>query len=334
MRPFAYAAPASVPEALAALMAAGPDARFLAGGTTLYDLMKLGVEAPPAVVDVHRLPELAVVDTSGPDELVFGAGARMADVAEDPVLLSDYPMLAESLAKAATQQLRTMATVGGNLLQRTRCSYFRGGAPFACNKREPGSGCSALEGIDRAHAVLGTSDSCIATYAGDWAVALIALDAVVDVLGPDGARTVALADLHHEPGSHPERESTLAAGELILRIRVPTTRTARGSTYHKIRDRESYAFALASAATAVALDADGVVTDARIALGGVATRPWRAAAAERTLVGAPLTVDTARRAGEAALAGARPGRHNGFKIELAVRTVTDALRIAGERAVQ
>jgi xanthine dehydrogenase YagS FAD-binding subunit len=332
VRPFAYAAPASVPEALDALASAGPDARFLAGGTTLYDLMKLGVETPAAVVDVHRLPELAVIDTSGPEQLVFGAGARMADVAEDPVLLLDYPMLAESLAKAATQQLRTMATVGGNLLQRTRCGYFRGGAPFACNKREPGSGCSAIEGIDRAHAVLGTSDSCIATYPGDWAVALIALDALVDVLGPDGARTVALAQLHREPGDHPERETTLAPGELILRMRVPTTRTARGSTYHKIRDRESYAFALASAATAVALDADGVVTDARIALGGVATRPWRASTAERTLVGAPLTVDTARRAGEAAMAGARAGRQNGFKIELAIRTVTDALRIAGERA--
>jgi xanthine dehydrogenase YagS FAD-binding subunit len=332
LRPFAYAAPTSVPEALDALVTAGPDARFLAGGTTLYDLMKLGVEAPPAVVDVLRLPELAAVDTSGPEELVFGAGARMAEVAEDPVLLRDYPMLAESLAKAASQQLRTMATVGGNLLQRTRCGYFRGGAPFACNKREPGSGCSAIEGIDRGHAVLGTSDSCIATYPGDWAIALIALDALVDVLGPDGARTVALADLHRAPGEHPERETTLAPGELILRIRVPTTRTGRGSTYHKIRDRESYAFALASAATAVALDADGVVTDARIALGGVATRPWRAAAAERTLVGAPLTADSARRAGEAALVGARPGRHNGFKIELAIRTVTEALRIAGERA--
>jgi xanthine dehydrogenase YagS FAD-binding subunit len=211
----------------------------------------------------------------------------MADVAEDPVVTRDYPARAESLAKAASQQLREMATVGGNLVQRTRCTYFRHGEPFACNKREPGSGCAAIGGLDRAHAVLGTSDACIATFPGDWPVALVAFDAQVDVLGPDGARTVALADLYREPGQRPDLETTLRPQELLLRIRVPATTIGRGSTYHKIRDRESYAFALASAAAAVALNADGTVADVRLGLGGVATRPWRAAEAERTLVGRP-----------------------------------------------
>ncbi|HEY4420505.1 MAG TPA: xanthine dehydrogenase family protein subunit M [Pseudonocardia sp.] len=334
MRPFTYEAPDTVADALDALAAAGPGAKFLAGGTTLYDLMKLGVEVPPAVVDVHRLPELSQIDSNGPHELVFGAGARMADVAEDPVVARDYPALAESLAKAASQQLREMATVGGNLLQRTRCTYFRHGEPFACNKREPGSGCAAIGGLDRAHAVLGTSDACIATFPGDWPVALVAFDAQVDVLGPDGARTVALADLYREPGQRPDLETTLRPQELLLRIRVPATTIGRGSTYHKIRDRESYAFALASAAAAVALNADGTVADVRLGLGGVATRPWRAAEAEQTLVGRPLTAETARQAGEAAFAAASPGRENGFKIELGIRTVADALRIAGERATR
>jgi xanthine dehydrogenase YagS FAD-binding subunit len=332
MRPFAYATPVDVADAVEALAAAGPGAKILAGGTTLYDLMKLEVETPTAVVDIHGLADLAAVDTARPGELVFGAGARMADVAEDPVLKRDYPALAESLTKAASQQLRTMATVGGNLLQRTRCAYFRGGAPFACNKRVPGSGCAARGGVDRGHAVLGTSEACIATYPGDWAVALIAFDALIDVLGPAGERTLPLADLHREPGDRPDLETTLAPDEVITRIRVPATPIGRASTYHKIRDRESYAFALASAAAAVAFGAGGVVTDARLALGGVATRPWRASAAERELVGRRLTAETARRAGEVAFAGARPGRLNGFKIELGIRTVADALRIAGERA--
>jgi xanthine dehydrogenase YagS FAD-binding subunit len=333
MRPFAYAEPDSIASAVEALAAAGPGAKILAGGTTLYDLMKLDIEAPTAVVDVHRLAELSAMDTSGP-ELVFGAGVRMADVAEDPVVLRDYPVLAESLAKAASQQLRTMATVGGNLLQRTRCAYFRGGEPFACNKRHPGSGCAAQGGLDRGNAVLGISSSCAAVYPGDWPVALMAFDAEVDVVGPNGGRTIAFADLHREPGDRPELETTVGSDELITRIRVPATETGRASTYHKIRDRESYAFALAAAAVGVALDSAGVVTDVRIALGGVATRPWRASGAEAVLVGQPLTEYTARRAGEAAFVGAQPGVHNVFKVELGVRTVADALRIAGERAVR
>jgi xanthine dehydrogenase YagS FAD-binding subunit len=333
MRAFSYTAPTSVAEAVEAIAAAGGGAKFLAGGTTLFDLMKLGVERPPALVDVSRLAELTTIDTSREDYLVFGGGARMADVAADPVVRRDYPVLSESLWRAASQQLRNMATVAGNLLQRTRCPYFRE-ITFPCNKREPGSGCAAREGIDRGHAVLGTSEACIAAYPGDWPVALIAFDAVVDVVGPRGERTVALADLHLEPGQTPHRENTLTPDELVLRIRVPVTPAGRGSTYLKIRDRESYAFALASAAVGLTFTGRGEVEDCRIALGGVATRPWRARAAEDVVIGRPLTEETARAAGEAALAGARPGTHNAFKIELAKRTVADALRIAGERAAR
>ncbi|MEU0462956.1 xanthine dehydrogenase family protein subunit M [Amycolatopsis sp. NPDC006131] len=330
MRAFSYLVPDSVDAAVDALRSAQPGTKILAGGTTLYDLMKLGIEAPPAVVDVHRLPGFDAVGT-GPDELSFGAGARMADVADHPVIRADYPALSESLWRAASQQLRNMATVGGNLLQRTRCAYFRGGPEFPCNKRNPGSGCAAIGGHDRAHALLGGSESCIATYPGDWAIALLAFDAVVDVLGPGGERQVPLADLHLEPGDDPTREHTLAADELIVRIRVPVSAAGRGSTYHKIRDRESYAFALASAAVAVTLDGD-VVGECRIALGGVATRPWRAAEAESFLSGRALTPENARRAGEIAFEGARPGTYNGFRVELGIRTVADAVRIAGERA--
>ncbi|WP_372662467.1 FAD binding domain-containing protein [Amycolatopsis kentuckyensis] len=332
MRPFAYVAPSSLADAVDALRDAVPGTKVLAGGTTLYDLMKLGIETPPAVVDVHRLPELTTIDV-GADELSFGAGARMADVADHAAVRAGYPALSESLWRAASQQLRNMATVGGNLLQRTRCGYFRGGPEFPCNKREPGSGCAAREGHDRTHALLGTSDACIATYPGDWAIALLAFDAVVDVVGPRGERTVACKDLHVEPGDDPAREHTLDADELILRIRVPATPAGRGSTYLKIRDRESYAFALASAAVALTLE-DGVIGDCRIALGGVATRPWRAGDAERALRGAPLTAEAARHAGEIAFAGARPGTYNGFRVELGIRTVADAVRMAGERATR
>ena len=333
MRAFAYTAPTSVSEAVEAIAVAGTGAKFLAGGTTLYDLMKLGVERPEALVDVSRLAELTTIDTSRTDYLVFGGGARMADVAADPVVRRDYPVLSESLWRAASQQLRNMATVAGNLLQRTRCPYFRE-EMYPCNKREPGSGCSAREGIDRGNAVLGTSEACTAAYPGDWPVALVAFDALVDVISPRGERTVAMADVHLEPGETPHREHTLAADELILRIRVPVTPAGRGSTYLKIRDRESYAFALASAAVGLTLTGQGQVDECRIALGGVATRPWRVRAAEQIVTGHPLTTETARAAGEAALAGARAGTYNAFKIELAKRTVADALRIAGERAAR
>ena len=333
MHPFAYTRPGSALDAVAALAAAGPDARFLAGGTTLYDLMKLDVMSPTTVVDVRALPGLIDIVTGDPAGLRLGAGATMTDVASDPVVARDYPALVESLTKAASRQLRNMASVGGNLLQRTRCSYFRGDVGYACNKRRPGSGCSAIEGIDRGLAVLGTSDACVANYPGDWAVALAAFDASVEIISPRGARTISIHDLHREPGDTPEVETTLAADELIVAIVVPPLAFGRASTYHKIRDRESYAFALASAAVVVDV-ADGAVREARVAVGGLATKPWRARNAGQVLVGQPLTSDTARLAGETALAGARPGRLNGFKVELGIRTVTDALMIAAERGTR
>lgn len=330
MRDFSYFRPASAPDAVGLMAAHQPGARYFAGGTTLYDLMKLGVESPSTVIDVSAIEGLSDVDTSDDAEIRIGALALMADVAENPVLRSDYPALAESLWKAASQQLRNMATVGGNILQRTRCAYFRGGPEFPCNKRQPGSGCAALDGLNRGHAVLGASDDCIAVYPGDWAVALAIFDAQVDVIGPQGKRIVALRDLHRGPGSTPHIETVLEPGELIVGIRVPRTRAGRASTYHKIRDRESYAFALASAAVAVEIDNDRVV-DARIALGGVATRPWRASAAEQSLIGFALTPDTARHAAEIAFADARPRQHNGYKVVLGIATVADALMIAKGR---
>ncbi|HEU4620078.1 MAG TPA: xanthine dehydrogenase family protein subunit M [Gammaproteobacteria bacterium] len=331
MHPFTYVKAATAADAVSAASAGGPGTRFLAGGTTIYDLMKLDVETPRRLVDLTGIGELGGFDTSGSQELVFGALARMSDVAEDPRLVRDYPALSESLWRAASQQLRNMATLGGNLLQRTRCAYFRFGEPFACNKRNPGSGCSAREGLDRGHALLGGSESCIAVYPGDFAIALVAFDAVVDVLGPNGERTIPLEQLHREPGRTPHIETVLAADELIVRIRVPTTPLGRGSTYHKIRDRESYAFALASAAVALQMQGE-VVRNARIAIGGLATRPWRVRAAEQALFGRPLTPQTARAAGEAAMQGAVPGRANEFRIELGIRTVADALMIAEQRA--
>lgn len=331
MRPFTYTRPRTAAEAVTAVADGGEGTRFLAGGTTLYDLMKLDVETPSAIVDVTGLDELRHFDTSRRRELVFGALAPMDAVANDPRLVRDYPALAESLSKAASQQLRNMASVGGNLLQRTRCPYFRGGEPYACNKREPGSGCSAMEGLNRGHAVLGGSDDCIAVYPGDWAVALAAFDAQIDTLSPRGRRTIALLDLHRAPGRTPNVETVLGRDELIVRIRVPTTRLGRASTYHKIRDRESYAFALASAAVALRLDG-GRVREARVALGGVATTPWRSRRAERALVGRRLTRAAADEAGEAAFAAARTRDGNAYKQELGARTVSDALMIAMERA--
>jgi xanthine dehydrogenase YagS FAD-binding subunit len=331
MQPFTYTRARTPADAVKAIAASGEGARFLAGGTTLYDLMKLDVETPRRVIDVSGLDELSRFDTSGRRELVFGALAKMSDVAADPRLVREYPALSEALWKAASQQLRNMASLGGNLLQRTRCAYFRMGEPFPCNKRKPGSGCAAIEGLDRGHAVLGGSEHCIAVYPGDWAVALAAFDAVVDVLGPKGRRSIPLQSLHREPGNTPHIETALASDELILRIRVPVTAAGRASTYHKIRDRESYAFALASAAVGLRLERD-IVREARIAVGGLATRPWRAPEAEEALIGKPLTEAAAQAAGVLALQGAKPGHHNRFRIELGARTVADALMIARTRA--
>jgi xanthine dehydrogenase YagS FAD-binding subunit len=330
MRPFSYTKATSLSEAVQTLSAGGPDTRYLAGGTTLYDLMKLGLERPAALIDITGIEELNGISVSA-SEISLGALARMSDVAARREIVRDYPVLSESLWKAASQQLRNMATIGGNLLQRTRCAYFRFGEPFACNKRKPGSGCSALGGLDRPLALLGTSSACIANYPGDFAVALAALDAEIDVIGVAGQRTIAIETFFREPGKTPHVENALAREELIIRVRIPAARLARASTYHKIRDRESYAFALTSAA--VALDMDGnTVRDARIAVGGVASRPWRTREAERSLIGGRLTSDAARAAGELAMRGAKAGHHNGFRVDLTARTIADALIIAKGRA--
>jgi xanthine dehydrogenase YagS FAD-binding subunit len=309
-----------------AVRAASASSRFIAGGTTLVDLMKLGVEQPTVVIDVNTLARrdatLAQVTALPRGGLRLGALAHMSDVAWDARVRDAYPLVSQSLLLAASGQLRNMATMGGNILQRTRCEYFRDTAS-PCNKREPGFGCSAINGVNGTHAILGTSAHCIATHPSDLAVALVALDATVRVRGAT-ERTIPFADFHVLPGTHPERETTLRAGELITGIDLPPLPFAKRSLYLKVRDRASFAFALASAA--VALDVDGgIVRAARIALGGVGTKPWRAHEAERVLVGKPVGDAAFRAAANAALVGAKPQKANAYKVELAKRTLVRAL---------
>lgn len=325
MQPFSYYRAETADDAVGAMARGG---RILAGGTTLYDLMKLDVETPSQVVDISRLPLRDIRLEDG--RLVLGACVRMSEAAEHETLRTEFPALSEALWRAASQQLRNMATLGGNLLQRTRCSYFRHGAPYACNKREPGSGCAAQDGLSRYHALFGGSEDCIAAYPGDFAVALAAFDAEIEILSPSGTRIVPIAELHREPGDAPERDTNLGPDDLITAIHVPQTAAARASTYHKIRDRESYAFALVSVAVGLEMDGD-TVRDARIALGGVATRPWRSTEAEQALIGRTLSEASAREAGDAAFLGAATTRHNAFKTELGARAVADALLIAQSR---
>jgi xanthine dehydrogenase YagS FAD-binding subunit len=293
--------------------------------------MKLCVEQPAHLIDIASLEGADRIDTSG-DRLFFGGGALLADVAEHAVVLRDYPVLAESLSKAASQQLRNMATVGGTLLQRTRCPYFRNGANgfYPCNKREPGTGCAAIGGLDRAQAVLGVSDACTAVSPGDWPVALTAMDAEIEVVGLNGTRVIPISELYLLPGETPHLEFTIGPEEIVTGISVPKTGAGRNSTYLKIRDRESYAFAVASAAVALDMDGDRV-RQAHIALGGVATRPWRARQTEALLQGHPLTRERALDAARAAFAGAKTGHHNAFKVDLGARTVADAIMNAGSK---
>ncbi|MET8308564.1 xanthine dehydrogenase family protein subunit M [Micromonospora sp. NPDC005173] len=317
MRPFRYHRPADVAEAVAVLTAE-PQAAYLAGGTNLVDLMKLGVQRPDLLVDVNRLP-LDAVEKLPDGGLWIGATVRNSDLAAHPVVRRDYPVLARALLAAASGQLRNLATTGGNLLQHTRCVYFQDTGK-ACNKREPGSGCAARHGQNRDLAVLGWSDECVATHPSDLAVALAALDAVVEVHEAGGARDIPLAALHRLPGEHPERETTLARGALITAVRLPALPMARRSTYLKVRDRASFAFAAGSVAAALDLDGD-VVRDVRLAYGAVAHRPWRAYRAEEELRGQPFSPELAARAADAELAEARPLRHNGFKLPL-TRAIT------------
>jgi xanthine dehydrogenase YagS FAD-binding subunit len=329
MRPFLFERVESPTAAVRAAAGPAPGAReahFLAGGTTLIDLMKLDVMRPEIVIDISALEHTALgsieADANG---LQLGALVRMADAADHPVVRRDYPVIAQSLLLAASAQLRNMASLGGNVLQRTRCTYFRDVSYAACNKRNPGSGCAAMNGVNRMHAVLGTSDQCIATYPGDFAQALIALDADVEIIGPAGVRSLPFSALHRVPGDAPDIETTLRPGEIISSFRISATPWTRRSLFVKVRDRESYEFAVASAAVALDL-MDGLVRTSRIALGGVATAPWRAERAEGTLRGKPIDERTARAAAETAFAAARPSKHNAFKIELGKRTLMRALQ--------
>ncbi len=326
MNTFEFVRPATAAEAVAA--GAAPGAAYHAGGTNLLDLMKGGIARPTRLVDVNRLPGLDRIEHAADGGVRIGALVRNADLAHDPEFSRRFPAVAEALLSGASAQLRNAATVGGNLLQRTRCAYFYDTAS-ACNKRQPGAGCDALGGENRLHAILGWSESCIATHPSDFCVPLAALDAVVEVEGRAGRRDVPLVDLHRLPGDAPERETVLDPGDLVLAVRLPAeaARFAPHARYLKVRERTSYAFAVVSAAAALRMEG-GRIADARIALGGVALKPWRAREAEAALAGAQPDAAVFRRAADAALADARPSGDNVFKVELARRIIARALSLA------
>jgi xanthine dehydrogenase YagS FAD-binding subunit len=321
MRPLSYARTTDVDGAIAAVARRG-DGAFLAGGTTEVDLVRQNVLRPGLLVDINDLPLNRVEDLLD-GGLRIGALARMSDVAQAAGVVQRFPVISQALLLGASAQLRNMASMGGNLCQRVRCSYFRD-ATSPCNKRDPGSGCAALDGFNRGHAILGTSDRCIATHPSDVAVALVALDAVVHTRGPGGERTIGIDDFFLLPGDTPEREHPLEHGELIVAIEVPATPVARRSVYLKFRDRESYEFALVSVAAAVRVQ-DDAVADVRLALGGVGTKPWRARLAERSLLGKPAREASYAEAARQELAAATPRPLNTFKVELARRAIVRAL---------
>jgi len=329
MRPFSYQRAAGLENASRLGLGTGQgqtDAavQFLAGGTTLVDLMKLDVLRPARVIDLGPLSAAHSGIEANANGLTLGAFARMSDVARHPAVLAGYPVIAQSLQLAASAQLRNMATLGGNVLQKTRCSYYRDPSWNACNKRAPGSGCAAINGYNRNHAVLGVDDSCISQYPGDFAVALVALEAQMDLHGPQGARRMPFATLHTSPNHRPHIETTLRPGEVITAFHIPPGAWTRRSLYLKVRNRASYEFAMASAAVALDLDGD-VVRSARIGLGGMAYRPWRSTEAEEALNGKPLTERSAQAAAVAALAGASTHGYNDYKPELARQTLVRAL---------
>ena len=332
MNNFDYIKPATISDAIAA--AAAPGAAYLAAGTNLLDLMKGGVERPSRLVDVTRLPGLDRIEHLADGGLRIGAMVRNADLAHDPEFAKSFPAVAEALLSGASAQLRNAATVGGNLLQRTRCGYFYDGNS-ACNKRAPGSGCDARDGENRLHAVLGWSEACIATHPSDFCVPLVALDAVVEIEGRGGRREIALEALHRLPGDRPERDNVLEPGDLMVAVRLPAE--ARGfaanACYLKVRERTSFAFAIVSAAAGLRIE-QGRIRDARLAFGGVAAKPWRAHAAEAYLAGRHPDAVAFFHAAEAALAEARPSGHNGFKIELARRIIVRALMSAAKGSPQ
>lgn len=328
MTPFAYHRATSLADAANAVRSV-PGAVLLAGGTSLVDLMKLGVERPKALVDITRLDEIKSIELLDDGTVRIGALASNSHAADHPLVRARFPMLTESILAGASTQLRNMASVGGNLLQRTRCVYFRDTRETCCNKREPGSGCSAIGGFDRMHAVLGVSEHCIATYPSDMAVAVAALDASVHLLTPTGeTRVVPAADFHRLPGDTPQRDTAIEPGEVITAVEVPPTVIPPASQrYLKVRDRVSYEFALASAAVGLDVE-DGTIRAARVALGGVSAKPWRTTEAEATLVGRRTGVTVYREAAEAAFESATPHNHNAFKVELGRRTLVRALELA------
>lgn len=302
----------------------GADVRFIAGGTTLIDLMKLNVETPQKVVDVTHLP-FGKIETLPDGGLKIGAMVRNSELAYHPIVRKDYAVLSEAILSGASTQLRNMATTAGNLLQRTRCMYFRDTA-MRCNKREPGSGCDAITGVNRSLAILGTSEHCIATNPSDMNVALAALEATIHIQGTKGERSVPIGDFHLLPGNTPQRETVLEPGDLIIHVTLPPPAPGARSLYLKLRDRASYEFALASAAVVVSATG-GKITRARVALGGVGTKPWRSPEAETELMGQAATEPVFRKAADAALREAKPQSQNGFKVELAKRCLVHALKL-------
>jgi len=334
MHVFELTHPADVTSAATAAASAntaqqGAEIRFIAGGTTLIDLMKLNVEQPHTLIDLNRLP-LADIETLPEGGLKIGAMVRNSDLAYHPAVLRDYPVLSQALLSGASAQLRNKATTSGNLLQRTRCMYFRDTA-MPCNKREPGSGCGAINGVNRMMAILGTSEHCIATNPSDMNVALTALGATVHIQNAQGTRSVPINEFYLLPGDTPQRETVLEPGDLITHVTLPPSVAGAKSLYLKLRDRASYEFALASVAVVVKTE-NNRLTYIRVALGGVGTRPWRSKEAEQALANATVGEDSFRAAAEAALLGARPQSQNGFKIELAKRCLTHALKLATQTA--
>ncbi len=321
MKPYHYEQARDIPGAVAAL-AEQPNAKYLAGGTNLVDLMKLEIMTPDVLVDVRRLTSDRIEETEV-GGVRIGAAVTNSDLAADRTIRSRYPVLSQALLSGASGQLRNLATTGGNLLQRTRCVYFYD-TTTPCNKREPGSGCSAIEGHNKDHAILGASEHCVATHPSDMAVAMTALEAFVNVHGPDGDRRIPIEDLHRLPGDEPERDTTLEHGELITAVDLPPLGFAYNSKYRKVRERASYAFALVSVAAALDVE-DGVVRDVRLALGGVAHKPWRATKAEEALRGEPAGEENFRAAAEIELEDARPLRENAFKVPLARNVITRTL---------
>ncbi len=320
MIPFTYARATSVSDAIR--LGAATNSKYLGGGTNLVDLLRETIEQPSNLVDVTGLS--SAIEERADGSLLIGAAAHNTAVAEHAAVRRHYPVLARSILSGASAQVRNMATVGGNVLQRTRCTYFYDDESARCNKREPGQGCDAIDGFNRTQAILGASSACVATHPSDMCVALAALGAVVHLTGAKGARTLPLTDLHRLPENRPDIETVLEPGELITAVEVPALSFAARSTYRKVRDRASYAFALVAVAAAIELDGN-TVKDVRLALGGVATKPWRAWTAEAALKGKPATTEGFRAAAEAELEAAKPLRDNGFKVQLTKRTIVAVL---------